>query len=263
LNYVGLEEPDYFREVWETSDALHLLGNDLWRRALRRGCPPQKLHALIAPAIDTEFFDPANRVAGNNDGSPARPVRILSVGRLNWKKGYEHAIYAARLLRNLGVHSEYCIIGQGSYLEAAAFARHQLGVQSEVHFLGALPPSEVREHMRAADILLHAAVSEGFCNVVLEAQAMGLPVVCSDADGLPENVVDGETGFVVPRRSPQALAEKLAVLAHDPALRQRMGRAGRKRVLDRFRLDDQIEAFDQLYRSVLTGVAPAAQGLPA
>jgi colanic acid/amylovoran biosynthesis glycosyltransferase len=252
VNYVGLEEPHYFREVWQQSDALHLLGADLWRRALRRGCPPSKPHALIAPAIDAEFFHAADRASVNNDGSPSRPVRILSVGRLEWKKGYEHAIGAARLLRDMGVQAEYRIIGQGAYLESLAFARHQLGVSREVEFLGALPPCEVREQMRAADILLHAAVSEGFCNVVLEAQAMGLPVVCSDADGLPENVVDGETGFVAPRRDPQALANKLAVLARDPALRHRMGQAGRKRVLERFQLADQIQAFDTLYRRVLS-----------
>jgi colanic acid/amylovoran biosynthesis glycosyltransferase len=255
---VGLDKPDYFREVWEQSDALHLLGADLWRRALCRGCLPLKPHALIAPAIDAEFFDPANHVPVNNDGSPSRPVRILSVGRLEWKKGYEYAICAARLLRDGGVRAEYRIVGQGSFLEALALARHRLGMQCEVEFLGALPPSEVREQMRAADILLHSAVSEGFCNVVLEAQAMQLPIVCSDADGLPENVVDGETGFVTPRRNAQALTEKLAVLARDPELRHRMGQAGRKRVLKRFQLAGQIQAFDGLYRSVLAGLVPDA-----
>jgi colanic acid/amylovoran biosynthesis glycosyltransferase len=251
VNYAGLDKPDYFREVWEQSDTLHLLGADLWRRALRRGCPPLKPRAFIAPAIDAEFFAPANRVPVNNDGSPARPIRILSVGRLEWKKGYEYAIGAARFLRDGGVQVEYRIVGQGRYLDALGLARHQLGMQGEVDFLGALPPSEVREQMRAADILLHSAVSEGFCNVVLEAQAMELPVVCSDADGLPENIVDGETGFVTPRRDAQALSEKLAVLARDPVLRHRMGQAGRKRVLERFQLAGQIQAFDQLYRSVL------------
>jgi colanic acid/amylovoran biosynthesis glycosyltransferase len=134
-----------------------------------------------------------------------------------------------------------------------AFARRQLGVEKSVHFLGGLPPAKVREEMLAADVFLHASVSEGFGNAVIEAQAMGLPVLCSDAGGLPENVVDGETGFVVPRRDSQALAKKLAVLARDPALRHRMGQAGRARAMERFRLDDQIEAFDRLYRGVLQG----------
>jgi colanic acid/amylovoran biosynthesis glycosyltransferase len=75
--------------------------------------------------------------------------------------------------------------------------------------------------------------------------------VCSDADGLPENVADGESGFVVSRRDPWALAEKLAVLAGDPALRRRMGQAGRERVLRCFRLEQQLAAFERLYQEVL------------
>jgi glycosyltransferase involved in cell wall biosynthesis len=71
----------------------------------------------------------------------------------------------------------------------------------------------------------------------MEAQAMGLPVVCSDADGLAENVADGLTGFVVSRRAPEALAAALARLAGDPALRRQMGAAGRERVENCFRAE--------------------------
>jgi len=225
LNVCELEKVDCYRKIWESADAIHLLGEDLWQRAQQRGCPPDKRHALISPAIDTDFFKPALRQ--HREDALERPLRILSVGRLEWKKGYEYAIQAVRLLRDLGVPCEYHIIGQGSFMEPLAFARHQLAMPAEVHFLGALPPREVRERMLAADIFLHAAVSEGFCNAVMEAQAMAMPVVCTDADGLPENVADGETGFIVPRRNAAALAEKLATLARDPALRRHIGEAGR------------------------------------
>ena len=112
--------------------------------------------------------------------------------------------------------------------------------------------------MERADVFLHSAVSEGFCNAVMEAQAMELPVVCTDADGLPENVADGETGFVVSRRDPAALAEKLEALSRDPALRRRMGKAGRKRALEKFRLSDQLDRFESFYRQVRDGARPAA-----
>ena len=110
-----------------------------------------------------------------------------------------------------------------------------------MEFLGPRPP---------ADVLLHPAVSEGFGNAVLEAQAMALPVVCSDADGLAENVADGLTGFVTPRRDPVALAEALARLAADAALRRRMGTAGRERAQACFRPAAQIAAFDRFYRAL-------------
>jgi colanic acid/amylovoran biosynthesis glycosyltransferase len=79
---------------------------------------------------------------------------------------------------------------------------------------------------------------------------MQLPVVCSDADGLPENVSDGITGFVVPRRDPEALAERLATLARDPALRAQFGRAGRDRVSIYFNLEQQLDAFSAFYEAV-------------
>jgi colanic acid/amylovoran biosynthesis glycosyltransferase len=113
-----------------------------------------------------------------------------------------------------------------------------------------------------ADVLLHAAVSEGFCNAVMEAQAMKLPVVCSDADGLGENVVHGETGYVVPRRDPQSLAERLAELGREPNLRERMGAAGRQRVRTHFVPADQILAFDRWYRRTLAGEASNSASSP-
>ncbi|HYX21602.1 MAG TPA: glycosyltransferase family 4 protein [Thermoanaerobaculia bacterium] len=247
LNYVGLDEPGYYDAVWRDAKALHFLGEDLWQRAQRRGCPPDKPHVLIPPAIDTDFFAPGGAPAEES----VRPLRILGVGRLEWKKGYEDALVAVQLLRARGIPCEYRIVGDGSFLGAVAFGRHQLGLEDVVTFLGEADREAVRAEMLRADVLLHAAVSEGFCNAVLEAQSMELPVVCTDADGLRENVENGVTGFVVPRRSPAALADALARLASDPDRRRRMGQAGRRRVVARFRLEDQISAFDGLYRSVL------------
>jgi glycosyltransferase involved in cell wall biosynthesis len=252
INYVGLEDPAHYESVWKNADGLHFLGNDLWRRARRRGCPPDRLHALIPPAIDTDFFRrDSPRLAGPETGE--RELRILSVGRLEWKKGYEHAFLAIRMLLDRGVRCRYRILGDGEYLSAITFVRYQLGLEGVVELLGAQPREDVKHEMQNADVLLHAAVSEGFANAVVEAQAMELPVVCTDADGLPENVADGETGFVVPRRNARALADKVEELARDPSLRLRMGQAGRRRVLEKFRLDDQIDRFEALYRRVMDG----------
>lgn len=251
LNFVGLDQPDYYNEVWDRADALHLLGEDLWRRAQERGCPGDKHHVLIPPAIDTDFFTPIRIRQSDSVGTAVRPLRLLSVGRLVWKKGYEYGLEAVRLLLDEGVDCEYRIVGDGDYLEAVAFARHQLGLTDKVNLVGALEPCEVREEMEWADVFLHPAVSEGFCNAVLEAQAMMLPVVCTDADGLSENVVDGDTGFVVERRNPTALAERMTLLARDVTLRKRMGFAGRKRVDERFQLAAQISAFEKFYRELL------------
>ena len=251
LTFLGLDNPNYYSEVWDRADGLHLLGSDLWGEAQRRGCPPAKLHALIPPAIDLNFFDPGDRRHGDRAGALDRPLRILSVGRLEWKKGYEYGLAAIRILRDRGVVCEYGVIGAGEHLEAISFARHQMGLDDIVYLWGPQSRTEVKDRMLWADVMLHSATAEGFCNAVIEAQAMKLPVVCTDAHGLQENIADGETGFAVPRRNPNALADKLERLAQDADLRQRMGEAGRRRALARFRLEDQAEAFSRLYSTLL------------
>jgi colanic acid/amylovoran biosynthesis glycosyltransferase len=249
LNYAGLDRPDYYREVWEKADALHLLGEDLWKRAQERGCPSGKKHMLIPPAISLGHFKPRPRLH-KAAGTPERPLKILSVGRLVWKKGYEYGLEAVKLLKEQGIRCDYEIAGGGDFLEGIAFARHQLGLDDTVKLAGSKTPAEIEALMQDADVFLHPAVSEGFSNAVIEAQAMQLPVVCTDADGLPENVADGKTGFVVPRRDPKALAEKIRLLCKDPELRKEFGLQGRKRVETLFKIEDQIEAFERLYRSL-------------
>jgi colanic acid/amylovoran biosynthesis glycosyltransferase len=251
LEYAGLEEPGQYQQLWANADALHLLSHSLWQRALSRGCPPGMPHALIPPAIDTTYFVNDETAPDTVPISEARPLRILSVGRLEWVKGYEYALDSVRLLRERGVPFEFHIVGAGNYLEPLAFARYEMDLEREVVFLGAQSHAAVVDEMNWADVLVHAAVSEGFCNVVLEAQAMRLPVVCSDAGGLKENVAANETGFIVSRRDPEAMADKLAQLAEDADLRQRMGAAGRRRVQECFQLPDQIVAFDSFYRGVI------------
>ena len=123
LNFVGLDNPGYYREVWEKSEALHLLGENLWKRAKKRGCGPEKPHTLIPPAIDVELFNPEAKAHTEVTGTAGRPLRIFSVGRLDWRKGYEYALQAVQLLVTQGIHCEYEIIGGGDYLVDVAFAR--------------------------------------------------------------------------------------------------------------------------------------------
>jgi colanic acid/amylovoran biosynthesis glycosyltransferase len=129
--------------------------------------------------------------------------------------------------------------------------RHQLGLDDVVHLVGAASPGEVAHHYLWADVVLHSAVTEGFGNVAIEAQAQGVPVVCTDAGGLSENVQDGVTGLVVPRRNPEALRDALERIATVPGLHQRLSGAGPSRVDRLFRLDHQLDAWERFYEDAL------------
>lgn len=251
LNFVGLDQAGYYNEVWAKADACHFLGEDLWQRAQTRGCPPGMSHMLIPPAVDLDKFLIIERPLGEVLGTREKPLKILSVGRLEWKKGYEFALSAMKILQDQGLVIEYRVIGEGEHRAALEFACHQLGIEESVQFLGALPRDQVIEQLGWADVFLHSAVSEGFCNAVLEAQAMELPVVTSNADGLAENVADGVTGFVVPRRDPKALAKKMVLLAENSDLRKRFGLAGIERVRSLFTIEKQLDAWEEFYRMLM------------
>ncbi len=245
--YQQLDVPGYYDEGWNGATMLHCASEALWQRLKKRGCPPKKPHRVVSDGIDIDFFDPGERLHTAVAGTRKRSLRLLSVGRLVWKKGHPYAVQALAELKQRGIHAKLTIIGGGSLTDEIYFTAWDLGVFDQVELLGSRSRGHVRLAAKRADVFVSASVSEGFGVSVLEGQAMKLPVVCTDAEGLTENVLDGVTGYVVPRRDPVAMADRLAELAVDPELRQRMGIAGRERVAAMYRIDQEIDGFEWLY----------------
>ena len=250
LNSFRLDDPTAYDDVWGSADMLHLVSESLWQRARGRGCPADRPYTVITDAVDVARLRPPARPT-ERAGTPERPLRLLSVGRLHWKKGHEHALAAVRALRDFGIDTTYRIVGEGEHRESTEFAIEDLGLQGIVELLGARGADDVQQLLSWADVFVHPSLTEGFGVAVAEAQAMALPVICSDAGGLPENVSDGVTGFVVPRRDPAALAYRIFQLATEPELRQGMGEAARKRAETVLSLEHQLDGFEHLYRRVL------------
>jgi colanic acid/amylovoran biosynthesis glycosyltransferase len=240
------EQPRANDYLFRYADGYHFISRFLEANTRQLGLPADIPTWLIEPAIDLALFRPRPRSARAADS----PLRIVSVGRLSWEKGHEIGLDAIARVVRAGVPIEYTIYGAGPYREAIEYAIHQHGLGGIATLGGVLRREQVPDAYANADVMLHPALAEGFCNAVIEAQAMGLPVVCSDAGGLPENVDDGVTGFVVARRDPEAFASRIIELARDPALGVRMGSAGRERALTRFDLDRQAESFVALYREL-------------
>jgi glycosyltransferase involved in cell wall biosynthesis len=113
----------------------------------------------------------------------------------------------------------------------------------------------------AFDLFLLSSRREGICNSLLEAMAMGLPVVTTDAGGTRELVLDGQTGYILSREDAHGLARAIIKLINDPSLRQRMGRASLERVEDEFSFSRRLQRIEALYADVL-GVS-LAPSLPA
>lgn len=244
INYVGLESNNYYDDVWTYTDGLHFLGNDLRDRAVKRGYQSNKKEAIISPAIDLSFFN------GKQIEEPQKKLILFSSGRLVWKKGYEYALLAMQILKSRNIPFEYRIAGDGSQMQALLFYIHELGLQNDVILLGKQSKENIKDELNRANLFIHPAISEGFCNAVIEAQAMGVPVICTDADGLRENIEDGVTGFVVNKWDPIAIADKAEWFWHNPKAIKPMGEAGIKRAHEYYQIEKQIEAFQNFYKEL-------------
>src|SRR5690606_22686098 len=169
-------------------------------------------------------------------------------GRLHWKKGLVATLEALALLKEQGINFVYKIIGEGKEYERIAFTAYQLGLKDRVEFLGKLPHAEVKRELEKADIYLQYSIQEGFCNAVLEAQAMGKLCIVSNAEGLTENVLHGETGWVVPKYSPHLLAEQIKkVLLMADHEKSKIAQNAVNRVREEFNVENQIEEFNAFY----------------
>jgi colanic acid/amylovoran biosynthesis glycosyltransferase len=182
---------------------------------------------------------------------------ILHVARLVEVKGTEYLIRGFAELAARDAEVRLDIIGDGPLKASLQALGRSLGMEQRIRFLGALPHPQVLAAMRMAAMLVLPSVRtatgrvEGLGMVLLEAAATGLPMIGSRIGGIPESVMDGETGFLVPERDAAALAARMSALLADPTLRQRMGAAARTLVEQRFNLHRQTEILEGWYDAVL------------
>jgi glycosyltransferase involved in cell wall biosynthesis len=201
---------------------------------------------LAYHGLDARRFAAPQRTLGTDGGDPDRPVRLLCVARLVPKKGVEVLLEALAALPP-ELHWRYEHIGGGPLRERLTAAAARLGLAERIVWRGALPQGQVLDAYRAADLFVLASRiapdgdRDGLPNVLLEAGALELPVVASRIAAVPELIEDGVNGCLVPPDDARALAAALAGLIRDPAARLRIGRAGRRRVLDQFAMEPGLD----------------------
>jgi glycosyltransferase involved in cell wall biosynthesis len=178
-------------------------------------------------------------------------VVVAFVGNLLPHKGLLRTIHA--LSRVHAVPWRLLVAGTGPEEARARELSARLAVAGRVTFVGRQTPREVERLLVASDVLALPSTIEGLPYTILEAMASSRPVVSSPVFGIPEAVVDGETGLLVAPDDIEGLAAAFATLGADAQLRARMGRAGRARFEERFTLERHIERMVTLYRAVATG----------
>jgi len=244
MDVYPLKNIDSYNLVWKHVDKVHAISEYMLAMAAENGKHPQTGAAIITPAVDASLFK--HNIEKQIDKT--KPIRITTIARLHWIKGLDYTLEALALLKAKGIKFNYEIIGEGSEYESLRFAVHEEGLDGLVSFSGKLSHLETLKKLEDSDIYIQYSQSEGFCNAVLEAQAMSCLCIVSDGGALPENVLDNKTGWVVPKRNPVALAESISsVLNMDKLALKAVRSNARERVLKEFTIKNQIQSFIDFY----------------
>src|SRR6266480_73229 len=241
-----LGSDDLLREICAAAEFV-AAETDYSRDLLRQRCPASatKIHKVYN-GIDMEHFPALGDESARPAVAPYHLPRIVSVGRLVAFKGFDELIDACAELARHRIDFFCDIIGEGRLRETLQEKVKQLGLSSRVNLLGSLSQAAVLDKLQAADIFALASTTDTqgatdvFPTVILEAMASARAVVSTRLAGIPELVVDGQTGMLAPPGDSTALADALEQLLRDPELRLRFGHAGRARIEQHFRIEQTV-----------------------
>lgn len=251
--------PERFRELLREGDLFLAEGPFLRQRLIDFGCPPEKvkIQRIAIPVRDM----PVRKSHRRADGK----VVILFAGRFCEQKGVIYALDAVRQVRERGRNIEFHLIGDdtmtdGKYAaQIYAFVRHHQ-LQDCVRLLGFLNHAAYLKELEQADIFLHPSVvgaggiSEGGApTTILEAQAIGIPVVSTLHCDIPHVTVPGESAILVPERDSASLAQALEDLLDHPEKRDAMGLAGRRFIAAHHDIEREVPALEAMYVELMAG----------
>jgi len=231
------EHRDSYPSMFRSAAAIIAVSNAMRATLIALGAPEEKVH-YCPYGVDCEAFHPA-------DAAMAPPTAV-AVGRLVEKKAPHLTILAFSQVHRANPAARLRIIGDGPLLGPCRDLIAALGLSDAVTLLGQQPHDVIRTEMRQARCFVQHSLQamngdcEGTPNAVLEAGASGLPVVSTRHAGIPDVVIEGQTGFLVAERDAIGMGQQLGRVLADPALAGEMGRAGRRHVVAEFGIERRM-----------------------
>lgn len=243
--FVHLENMAYLRAWYPLFSGFHSVSKAIQKNGDKIAKSPHKIDRVVYTGLSFEEWE------YHQGYQKSSPLQLLSVGRSHWKKGYPYVLQVCKLLKAAGVPFHYTLIG-GKGDEELQFLVHDLGLHEEVSLLDRITIDEVQQYMREASFLLMLSTEEGLPNVVVEAMALGLPVVGFAIGGMPELIENGKEGWLVPSRDVKAMAEVVMnfekmSLEEIEVVRQ----AARKKVEVQHNEAQMVRGMEALYNEVL------------
>lgn len=230
---------------WQRADHVIALSSPVRDRVIAAGVGAERI-TIIPPAVDLEALDPLPPWPAAVAQPTAGRQRVICIAAMTPEKGLDVLLDAAARLRTTHPEVEWVVLGDGPQRAELEARRHTLGLDSVVHLPGQVDhPEAVLAH---STVMVQPSRSEGFGSSVLDALALGVPVVASATGGLPESLESGG-GILVRPGDPAALAHEVAGILDDPALRERLSGDGRA-AAEGFDVAAMVSRTLDVYRSV-------------
>jgi len=216
------------------------------RRTLIDGGVRPDLIKVIYEGVDLDWVDSQQAPAADivNSG-----LVVGTVAHLSPEKGHCTLLEAAAQVVSRVPDVRFVVVGSGVLMSSLKKRIQELGIQKRFTFTGFRSDSEVL--MKSFDIFCLPSLSEGLSSAILVAMASSLPVIATQVGGIPELVIDGETGILVPPNDADQLAVGLCKVLESPELRRKMGCSGRQRIEEKFTLERKLNETENLYLSLL------------
>jgi len=243
--------PNLYDELFQKADVLISNSDFMKNRLIQYGCLAQKIE-VVRYGINLKDIRPNLE----NKSIPNGTIKILSIARFVEKKGLHFSIPAISNLYKRYPNIEYSIIGDGVMRKDLEELIDRLDANDYIKLLGWQERQNVKKYLAQSDIYVLASVTaqdgdmEGVPVSILEALAFEKPVVATRHSGIPEAVVDGQSGFLVPERDVDALSEKIERYITSPQQMHENGACGRKFIEDHYNISRSIQQLDNLYKKV-------------
>ena len=205
--------------------------------------------SIVPNFVDSDAFNPAPHEAVEKLGD--RQIVIAHISNFRPVKRVQDLVAAMEIVVKEAEDAQLILVGDGPERQRVELMVDKLGLRRNVLLTGYR--RDVVDFLRCSDTLVLCSEIESAPLTLLEGMSSGLPVIATGVGGIPEIVADGRNGFLVPPKSPGALAEKILELASDRELRLRMGEEARRTVLERFTADKIVPKYEEVYRSVVSG----------
>jgi colanic acid/amylovoran biosynthesis glycosyltransferase len=243
-SYIKKYGPNIYKTLYKESDVI-TTNTDFTKSKIIQNGGPSQIH-IIPEGL---FFDDYK----NQKPFSKIPNSILTVGRLEEKKGYYYSLNAIALIKRIIPDINYFIIGDGSLHDELTKLVVRLGISDNCHFLGSCTSTKIREYYQKCSIFILPSVTasngdmEGQGLVLQEAQASGIPVISTIHNGIPDGILKDTSGFLIPEKDSEQLAQKILVLLNNDKLRSTMGKAGIEFVKKKYDIPIIVKMYNNCY----------------